>query len=563
MKHPFLKSALVIASVAAMMSCSDEAIDNLANNINPDAFAPASSDANSQVQGGTQTVITAPEAYFVFNTSDQTYLINGALIVTNAAGQPVGTYNPDTQTISDASGIIIFENVDVNTLEFKNAGETINVTLPATGNENPAAGNDVPNAGNDVPSNGSDVPANGNDLPSNGNGIPATGNDVPSNDQPAVTTSSETVQAPTSSATQQQNQNPASSATQQQPQQGNDATCFDKRSGKNVKPYTEQVGANGEKYAYKNDCSIDCWWDGSNANCANIFGNGNGGQQQPQSSAQQQWQQSSASQPKSSASQQPQSSAQQQWQQSSASQPRSSASQQSGSTPNFTPVSGGKSGSAWGSRYWDGCKPSCGWKANSPGNTAHSCDRDGTTRLTDLDAKNISDGGNAGVCLDQAPRVSNNVAYAYAASHTNGDCGKCFLLEFDGTSHDGTETSGLKGKKMVIMISNIGGDVGGNQFDIMIPGGGVGIFDCISGNNPLSTVKNVEKYGGILTTCGGAKKGANLTQVKSCVKGYCEKISNADAKAGCMFMAEWYEAANNPNFSFKEVQCPSELTSRF
>lgn len=354
---------------------------------------------------------------------------------------------------------------------------------------------------------------------------------TPSNPGQTTPVASSASAAPKSSNSVQQ---PKSSAQQQQ--QGSDGTCYDKFSGTNVKPNTEKRGPNNEAYAYSDNCEFQCWWSQDNNQCSALLGSG--GNTQPKSSA---------SQPKSSAS-----------------QPKSSASQQGGgSTPNFTPVSGGKSGSAWGSRYWDGCKPSCGWKANSPGNTAHSCDRDGTTRLTDLDAKNISDGGNAGVCLDQAPRVSNNVAYAYAASHTNGDCGKCFLLEFDGTSHDGTETSGLKGKKMVIMISNIGGDVGGNQFDIMIPGGGVGIFDCISGNNPLSTVKNVEKYGGILTTCGGAKKGANLTQVKSCVKGYCEKISNADAKAGCMFMAEWYEAANNPNFSFKEVQCPSELTSRF
>jgi hypothetical protein len=39
-------------------------------------------------------------------------------------------------------------------------------------------------------------------------------------------------------------------------------------------------------------------------------------------------------------------------------------------------------------------------------------------------------------------------------------------------------TSGpVAGKKMVVQATNTGGDLGENHFDLLIPGGGVGIFN--------------------------------------------------------------------------------------
>ena len=35
----------------------------------------------------------------------------------------------------------------------------------------------------------------------------------------------------------------------------------------------------------------------------------------------------------------------------------------------------------------------------------------------------------------------------------------------------------LRGTKLVVMASNSGYDVAGGQFDVMIPGGGVGLFN--------------------------------------------------------------------------------------
>ena len=56
-------------------------------------------------------------------------------------------------------------------------------------------------------------------------------------------------------------------------------------------------------------------------------------------------------------------------------------------------------------------------------------------------------------------------------------CGKCFQLQFDGGFRHGEPKAAhamMKGKTMIVMASNIGHDVGGGQFDIMIPGGGLG-----------------------------------------------------------------------------------------
>ncbi|MCQ2092272.1 MAG: hypothetical protein MJY85_06290 [Fibrobacter sp.] len=503
MKHPFFKSILVLGAALALINCSDE-----------NSAAPSNDD------------YVTPDYCWVLN-ADQTMLIYANGIVTDSKGNTLGILNDNKNAIISLDGTqFIVDNVNLGNLTILEPGSTVpesSVILPVSSSSVSALTPASSAAANPFSSATVQPPKS-----SAGTTIKS------SNSQQTQPKSSANVQSTMSSA-----QQPASSAQQQ------GGTCFDKNSNKNVAPFTEQVGKNGEKYAYKNDCTIECWWDGSNANCANIFGGSGNNNQQTQ--------------PKSSSSAKSSSSQQQQQQKSSSSQQ-----QQSGATPTFTPVSGGKNkADGWASRYWDGCKPSCGWKNNSPTRTAHSCDKSGTNRFSGYDDKNIKDGGNAGTCLDQSPRVINGVAYAYAASHSNGDCGKCFLLEFTGTSHDKPDPTALAGKKMVVMISNIGGDVGGTQFDIMIPGGGIGLYDCIDGSNPISAVKNTERYGGIIATCGGAKEGANIAQVKSCVEGYCNKISNADAKAGCMFMVEWYEVANNPNFKATEVQCPTELTSRF
>jgi len=243
----------------------------------------------------------------------------------------------------------------------------------------------------------------------------------------------------------------------------------------------------------------------------------------------------------------------------------------SGNANTGTPVNNGKNGTGWASRYWDGCKPSCAWTGNAGGNPTKSCGNDGVTKLN-ADARNYcNDGGDSHTCYSQVPwAVNDNVAYGFAASHTNSDCGKCFRLTFKASSQHVANTNALnhiKGKIMVVKISNIGGDVQGTQFDLMIPGGGLGAFDGFTMQTGVngSVLKSSERYGGFVSDCGGGNQGNGaLSTLQTCVKDKCNSaFTNADLKAGCNFYAEWAGAANNPQFDFVEVTCPTELNSKW
>ena len=154
-----------------------------------------------------------------------------------------------------------------------------------------------------------------------------------------------------------------------------------------------------------------------------------------------------------------------------------------GSCPAFKFVSGGLSGSGFASRYWDCCKPSCSWSSNAGnGNEARQCDRS-MNLISDYNAASMCDGGPSTTCLSQIPFVLDGcpeVGYAFGAVPGAGPnvCGRCFLVEFTGQGKYETKKNHqmLKGKKLVVMASNIGYDVAGGQFDVMIPGGGVGLF---------------------------------------------------------------------------------------
>jgi len=204
-------------------------------------------------------------------------------------------------------------------------------------------------------------------------------------------------------------------------------------------------------------------------------------------------------------------------------------------------------------RYWDACKPSCGWDGNaggSPNGTAKSCSVNGSV-LSDNAARNACEnGGTAYTCMKQAPwKVSDNLSYGFAASHTNGDCGKCFELSFN------------NGKKMVIMVSNIGGDVANGQFDLMIPGGGVGAFNALSNQisqNGGSSSNLGAQYGGFRATCGPDK---------NCIRNMCNSAFGssalADLKAGCEWYIDWFDAADNPTANSQSVTCPQALIDKY
>lgn len=104
-----------------------------------------------------------------------------------------------------------------------------------------------------------------------------------------------------------------------------------------------------------------------------------------------------------------------------------------------------------------------------------------------------------------------------------------------------TFTSGpVAGKKMVVQSTSTGGDLGSNHFDLNIPGGGVGIFD---GCSPQFGGLGGQRYGGVSS------------------RSECDSFPAA-LKPGCYWRFDWFQNADNPNFSFRQVQCPAELVAR-
>lgn len=248
--------------------------------------------------------------------------------------------------------------------------------------------------------------------------------------------------------------------------------------------------------------------------------------------------------------------------QSSSSVTPSSSSQASGYTIKY--ISGGKSGSGWATRYWDCCKPHCAWSGKG-GKMTHGCDAKGNI-INDSEASSMCDGGNSGTCLSQIPQVYNDtIAFAFAAvpGSAGGKCGSCFDLQFTGKGKYASDNNlaKLKGKHLIVIASNIGYDVAEGQFDIMIPGGGVGIFN---GCSRFGWGSQGAQYGGLLSEC-ETESNYTSSKYKSCLTAKCEKsfANDPKAKEGCLFLANWMNAAGNPLHNYKEVECPKELLDKF
>ena len=210
---------------------------------------------------------------------------------------------------------------------------------------------------------------------------------------------------------------------------------------------------------------------------------------------------------------------------------------------------------AWGSRYWDCCKPACGWSANVGGRSpAKSCDKSGNS-LGDVNAKNACEsGGSAFACWSDRPwSVGDKLSYGFVAK--NDTCGRCYHVQFTGTSHNGSQdmsTQALAGKHMIVQVIN-NGAIASDQFDFLIPGGGVGLLDACS--NQWGTSDLGAQYGGFLAGCNGDK---------TCVKNKCQQVfaGKQDLLDGCDWFLGWFAAADNPNFTYEKIACPAEITQR-
>jgi hypothetical protein len=204
----------------------------------------------------------------------------------------------------------------------------------------------------------------------------------------------------------------------------------------------------------------------------------------------------------------------------------------------------------WASRYWDCCKPHCATNGN-----IKSCGSDGVSQNGGSSA---CSGGSAYACYSQAPRyIGDNVSYGYVAV-PNPSCGTCYHLQFTGTGQHNANDPGSKliaGKHMIVKITNTGGDVAGNQFDLMIPGGGVGQNANTCPNQwKLSASDLGPAQGGFLTSCTGT-----YTAKKACVREKCMKLPEGDARKGCLWFVDWYQAADNPQFRYEQTNCPSDM----
>jgi hypothetical protein len=132
-------------------------------------------------------------------------------------------------------------------------------------------------------------------------------------------------------------------------------------------------------------------------------------------------------------------------------------------------------------------------------------------------------------------------------------------LQFTGSGHNGQQNS-LNGKMMIVQVINNGG-VGGDQFDLLIPGGGVGALNaCGSQSSPGGQwgVVNSDlgaQYGGFLAGCNSNT---------SCVQQKCQTIfaNKPDLLAGCNWFLGWFGAADNPNMVVKEIACPQMIKDR-
>jgi len=231
------------------------------------------------------------------------------------------------------------------------------------------------------------------------------------------------------------------------------------------------------------------------------------------------------------------------------------------------PIQSGCNGYA--TRFWDCCKPHCSWPSNVSGGSkpANSCSANNA--VVDVNMQSSCNGGGAHMCSGLTPwAVNSNLAYGFAAT-SNGDvCGRCFQLQFTGASHNGGDDQGskaLSGKTMIVQAINIGFDVGGGQFDIAIPGGGVGAFNGCASQWGVTNSELGAQYGGFLAVC-RQQNGSNHDAVKSCVLQKCTSVFQSrglsDLAAACKWSVDWYQAADNPALKYKAVACPQELAGR-
>lgn len=202
--------------------------------------------------------------------------------------------------------------------------------------------------------------------------------------------------------------------------------------------------------------------------------------------------------------------------------------------------------SAKTTRYWDCCKPSCGWAANAlaggMSSPATACAQDGVTAVESSITNKCWENGSAYQCYWGAPwQVGPNLSYGFAAF--NGpNCGRCYQLDFNG------------GKTMIVQAINIG-DMAPNQFDLLIPGGGVGAAGEGACKAQWNDANLGLQSGGFRATCDNDA---------DCIKNMCQAAfgSSKQMMDSCTWYTEWFNSGDNPTVLYAEVPCPADIMSR-
>lgn len=202
-------------------------------------------------------------------------------------------------------------------------------------------------------------------------------------------------------------------------------------------------------------------------------------------------------------------------------------------------------------RYWDCCKPSASWNGKADVYApVDVCEADGSTLIpaSKADAgQSGCTGGNQFACSCMQPFVDTvdpTLAYGFVAygsgQEKETNCA-CYEADFKQTDLDGKP---LHVQKLIMQVINTGDDVERQNFDLAIPGGGLGAFQqgC-----PKQWSTSVDSWGKIY---GGLE---NVDQ--------CSNLPKA-LQSGCQFrFKEW---GNNPELlsAPKRVTCPKGLIDR-
>ncbi|KAF2262184.1 hypothetical protein CC78DRAFT_606478 [Lojkania enalia] len=196
-------------------------------------------------------------------------------------------------------------------------------------------------------------------------------------------------------------------------------------------------------------------------------------------------------------------------------------------------------GTGSSTRGWTCCKNSCSWSnkalVDSP---VISCDAQDNLGISPARRDGCESGGGSFGCSDLSPwATSNELAYGFAGVNfanvnESATCCSCYSLTFT--------SAPVNGKKMIVQIVTSALDLGDEQFDIAIPGGGQGSIGGCTKQFGRSDIWGAT-YGGISH------------------RDECNALPDP-LKAGCYWRFDWFRNADNPNVNWEQITCPEQLS---